>query len=79
MQLPGVLTKPAAIQEARALLAEQVGTFKLERVFVEQKASLVDRGGIGFFEEETFTRVGGAGGGKWTERLSVRFEWLAAA
>jgi hypothetical protein len=21
----------------------------------------------------------GAGGGKWTERLPVRFEWLAAA
>jgi hypothetical protein len=36
-------------------------------------------GNIDFFGEEFLTRVGGAGGPAWTERLPVRFEWLAAA
>jgi hypothetical protein len=34
---------------------------------------------IDFFGEESITRVGGAGGRNWTERLPVRFVWLAAA
>jgi hypothetical protein len=34
---------------------------------------------VDFFGEEGFTRVDGAGGGKWTERLDIPFQWLAAA
>ena len=37
------------------------------------------KGKIDFFGEDAFTRVGGAGGPAWTERLPVHFDWLAAA
>jgi len=77
-RLRELLTNPAAIHEARALLADQIGKFKLERVNENGRISFKANGNIDFFGEEVLTRVGGAGGGKWTERLPVRFEWLAA-
>jgi len=78
-QLRGLLTDPAAIHEARALLAEQMGKVTLERVQEGGKIIFKANGEIDFFGEDAFTRVGGAGGPAWTERLPVRFEWLAAA
>jgi hypothetical protein len=56
------LANPTAIHEARALLAEQVGKFTLERVSDDGKISFNANAGIDFFGEEAFTRVGGAGG-----------------
>ena len=63
----------------RALLADQIGKFKLERVNENGRISFKANGNIDFFGEEVLTRVDGAGGPAWTERLPVRFEWLAAA
>src|SRR6516165_4264954 len=77
--LKELLTNPKAIHEARALLAEQVGKFTLERVEENGALSFKANGNIDFFGQEAFTRVGGAGGRNWTERLPIRFEWLAAA
>ena len=57
-----LLTNPKAIHEARALLAEQVGKFTLERVEENGALSFKANGNIDFFGEEAFTRVGGAGG-----------------
>jgi hypothetical protein len=34
---------------------------------------------IDFFGDEAMVQTDGAGGRNWTERLPVRFEWLAAA
>jgi hypothetical protein len=34
---------------------------------------------VDFFGEEDLAHSGGVGGPEWTERLPVRFEWLAAA
>ncbi len=53
--------------------------FTLERVDENGKVSFKANGNIDFFGEEALTRVGGAGGGKWTERPPIHFEWLAAA
>jgi hypothetical protein len=78
-RLRELLTNPAAIHEARALLGDQIGKFKLERVNENGWISFKANGNIDFFGEEVLTRVGGAGGGKWTERLPVHFEWLAEA
>ena len=78
-RLRELLTNPAAIHEARALLAEQIGKFTLERSEEDGKVSFKANGNIDFFGEEVLTRMGGAGGPAWTERLPVRFEWLAAA
>jgi hypothetical protein len=74
-----LLANPATVHEARALLAEQIGKFTLEQVSEGGKFSFRANGQIDFFGEEALTRVGGAGGPAWTERLPVRFEWLAAA
>ena len=60
--LKELLTNPKAIHEARALLAEQVGKFTLERVEENGALSFKANGNIDFFGEEAFTRVGGAGG-----------------
>ena len=67
-----------AVHEARALLAEQIRKFTLEPKS-PGKITLKANGQIDFFGEEALTRVGGAEGPAWTERLPVRFEWLAAA
>jgi hypothetical protein len=48
--------------EARALLADQIGKFKLERVNENGRISFKTNGNIDFFGEEVLTRVGGAGG-----------------
>lgn len=61
-QLRGLLTDPEAIHEARALLAEQIGKFTLDRVQGAGKISFRASGEIDFFGEDAFTRVGGAGG-----------------
>ena len=61
-QLRGLLTKPAAIYEARALLAEQLGKFTLERVQDGEIVTFRADGKIDFFGEDALTRVGGAGG-----------------
>jgi hypothetical protein len=52
----------AAVHEARALLAEQIGKFTLEQVSEAGKISFRANGQIDFFGEEALTRVGGAGG-----------------
>ena len=54
--------EPAAIHEARALLADQIGKFKLERVNENDRISFKANGNIDFFGEEVLTRVSGAGG-----------------
>ena len=61
-QLRGLLTNPSAIHEARALLAEQVGKFTLERVQQDGKIVFRANGSIDFFGEDASTRVDGAGG-----------------
>ena len=61
-RLRDVLANPEAIHEARALLAEQIGKFTMERVAEDGKVSFKANGQIDFFGEEPFTRVDGAGG-----------------
>ncbi len=61
-RLRDVLADPKAIHEARALLAEQVGKFTLERVSEGGKISFKANGEIDFFGEEAFTQLSGAGG-----------------
>jgi hypothetical protein len=48
--------------EARALLAEQIGKFTLERVSTDGKIGFTGNAATDFFGEEALTRVGGAGG-----------------
>jgi len=55
-QLRGLLTNPSAIHQARALLAEQVGKFTLERVHSDGKVSFKANGKIDFFGEEALTQ-----------------------
>ena len=73
-----LLSKPESVHEARALLAEQFGKFTLLPVSDLGKWDYRATGSVDLFGEK-LVRVDGAGGGKWTERLPVRFEWLAAA
>jgi site-specific DNA recombinase len=61
-QLRGLLANPSAIHEARALLAEQVGKFTLERVYDDGKVSFRANGKIDFFGEDALTQLSGAGG-----------------
>ena len=61
-RLRELLTNPKVIHEARALLAEQIGKFTLERVEENCKVSFKANGNIDFFGEEALTRMGGAGG-----------------
>jgi hypothetical protein len=61
-RLRELLANPAAIHEARALLAEQVGKFTLERVEENGKVSFKANGNIDFFGEDAPTQVSGAGG-----------------
>ena len=79
LALREMLANPKAIHEARSLLAEQIGKFTLERVSENGEINFKANGQIDFLGEESLTRVGGAGGPAWPERLPVRFEWLAAA
>jgi hypothetical protein len=64
---------------ARAVLAEHFGTFTLEPTIQDGEPVYLAHGKVDFFGDEAIARTGGAGGGKWTERLPVRSEWLAAA
>jgi hypothetical protein len=77
-RLPDVLADPKAIHEARALLAEQVGKFTLERVSEGGKISFEANSQIDFFGEEAFTRVDGAGGPDRTTRVYAFTLSLAA-
>jgi site-specific DNA recombinase len=61
-KLRSLLAAPAAIREARALLAEQVGKLTLERVTDGDGSTYRANGKIDFFGEEALTHVGGAGG-----------------
>jgi hypothetical protein len=69
--LRDVLAKPTAIHEARALLAQQIGKFTLERVSEGGKTSFKADGQIDFFGEDAFTHVDGAGGLNRTTRAHV--------
>jgi hypothetical protein len=51
-RLKQLLTDPNAIHEARALLAEQVGKFTIERTEENGNATLKANGSIDFFGEE---------------------------
>ena len=78
-RLRELLASPSGVHEARALLAEQVGKMTLERTADGDQMTYRANGQIDFFGEELLTRVGGAGGPAWTERLPIHFGWLAAA
>ena len=51
-RLQDLLQQPTAVHEARALLAEQIGKFKLERVSEGSQMSFTASGEMNFFEEE---------------------------
>jgi len=66
--LRDLIVNPAAVHEARALLAEQIGKFTLEQVEEGGKVSFKASGQIDFLGDEALTRVGGAGGPARTDR-----------
>ena len=68
-RLKELLTKPTTIHEARAVLAEQIGKFTLQRAEENGAFSFKADGSIDFFGDEAFTRVGGAGGPDRTTRV----------
>lgn len=72
-RLRELLANPKAIHEARALLAEQIGKFTLERISENGEVSFKANGNIDFFGEEALTRVGGAGGQNSTLGPSLEF------
>jgi hypothetical protein len=51
----------------------------MEPVSENGKMTYRYHGKVDFFGDRAMARTGGAGGPAWTERLPVRFEWLAAA
>jgi hypothetical protein len=61
-RLRDLLGNPAAIPEARALLAEQVGKITMERVTEDGKPVFKAAGVIDFFGEEALAQLSGAGG-----------------
>jgi hypothetical protein len=65
-------------EEPRALLAEQIGKFTLERAEEDGKVSFKANGNIDFFGEEVLTRVGGAGGPDCATRVYAFNLCLAA-
>jgi len=74
-----LLARPENIQEAHEALAERVGQLTLEATNENGKKTNLAHGKVDFFGEEELAHSDGAGGPAWTERLPVRFEWLAAA
>jgi hypothetical protein len=74
-----LIAHPDSVDQAREALAKYFGKFTLEPVTTDGKDTYLAHGKVDFFHDEAMARTGGAGGGKWTERLPVRFEWLAAA
>ena len=68
-RLRELLTNPTAIHEARALLADQIGKFKLERVNENGRINFKANGNIDFFWEEVLARGDGAGGPDRTTRV----------
>ena len=65
---------------AHAVLAEHLGNFTLEATIQDGEPVLyLAHGKVDLLGEEVMARTRGAGGPAWTERLAVRFEWLAAA
>lgn len=61
-RLRELLANPAAIHEARALLAEQIGKFTIERVSENGEVTVKANGMIDFFGDEAFIQLSGAGG-----------------
>ena len=61
-RLRELLTNPAAIHEARALMAEQIGKFTLRRVSEGGESTLRPDGQIDFWRERALTQPSGAGG-----------------
>jgi hypothetical protein len=74
-----LISHPESVHQARAVMAEQFGKLTLTPIRENEALSYAERGKVDFFGEQAMIRVGGAGGPAWTERLPVRFEWLAAA
>jgi hypothetical protein len=74
-----VLTDPEAIHGARALLAEEVGKFPLNRVEGKGGMSYKASGTIDFFGEGAFTQPSGAGGQNSTLQPTIRFSAKLAA
>ena len=72
------MSHPESVDQFRAVLGEHFGTFTLEVVKEQGRKSYRARVSVEFFGGSSVARKGGAGGGKWTERLQVRFDWLAA-
>jgi len=69
-RLRELLVNPKAIHEARALLAEQIEKFTLERVEENGKVSFKANGNINFFREDALTQLSGAGGPVCTVRAT---------
>jgi len=74
-----LLAHPEDVEKAHEAIAERVGKLKLEATNENGKRMYLAHGKVDFFGEEDLAHSGGAGGPAWTERLRVRFEWLAAA
>lgn len=78
-KLRELVTHRDSVDQIRAILGEHFGTFTLEAIEENGKKSYRAKGNIDLFRGAEMARTGGAGGQKWTERLPVVFEWLAAA
>jgi hypothetical protein len=78
-KLRKLVSHPQSVEQTRAVLAEHFGTFKLEPVSENGRRRCQVHGKVDFFGDRAVARTGGAGGPAWTERLPIRFEWLAAA
>jgi hypothetical protein len=72
-----LIAHPESIDQARAALAEQFGSFTLEPISRDGKATYLAHGKVDFFGDEAMARTGGAGEGKWTEGLPIHLDgWL---
>ena len=76
-RLREVLMKPEAIHEARALLAEHVGMFTLERVSEDGRLSYKANGMIDFFGDDASTQLSGARGAARTNLPQIEFRVAA--
>ena len=74
-----LLARPESVEKAHDVLAESVGKLTLEATTEIGKRTYLAHGKVDFFGEAGMLHSRGAGGGKRTERLPLRFEWQAAA
>ena len=77
--LRGLLAHPESVNEARALLSEQVGKITLWPVSDNGKEHYEAKGEVDFFGEESLVRVGGAGGRSCSMRPTIELEMAIAA